>query len=120
MFAPQPVPTDYLRRAAIRLLLRPAEFVANAQDIAVLKEFVTAQAPRYGEIAAATVILTGGADLTVSPHIHAGAIAAAVPDARLIVLDGVGHMLHHSETDAVVAAIDQLRAPAPLASGGTR
>jgi hypothetical protein len=48
VFAPQPMPKDYVRRAAIRLLLRPAQFIANAQDIAVLKAFVTAQAPRVG------------------------------------------------------------------------
>jgi pimeloyl-ACP methyl ester carboxylesterase len=107
VFAPQAVPADYVRRAAIRLLLRPSEFVANAQDVAVLKDFVTAQAPRYGEIAIPTVILAGSADATVSPRIHARAIAAAVPDARLIMLEGVGHMPHHTDTDAVVAAIGE-------------
>jgi pimeloyl-ACP methyl ester carboxylesterase len=120
VFAPQPAPADYVHRAAIRLLLRPAQFVANAQDIAVLKEFVTAQTPRYAEIVAPTVILTGGADTTVSPHLHARAIAASVPDARLIVLDGVGHMPHHTDTDAVVAAIGQLQVRSPLAFGVTR
>jgi pimeloyl-ACP methyl ester carboxylesterase len=110
VFAPQVAPADYLRRAAVRLLLRPAEFVANAQDVAVLKDFVTAQAPRYGEIAAPTVILTGDADATVSPHLHSAAIAAAVRDARLIVLAGVGHMPHHTDTDVVLAAIRRLPA----------
>jgi pimeloyl-ACP methyl ester carboxylesterase len=113
VFAPQPVPADYLRRAAIRLLLRPSEFVANAQDVAALKDFVTAQAPHYGEIAAPTVILTGGADTTVSPRIHARAIAAAVPGARLNVLEGVGHMPHHTNADAVVAAIEELTSRRP-------
>jgi len=120
VFAPRPMPKDYVRRAAIRLLLRPAQFIANAQDIAVLKAFVTAQAPRYGEIAVPTVILTGDADTTVSPHIHAHAIAAAVPDARLVLLDGVGHMPHHTDTDAVMAAIRQLPARSELTFGATR
>jgi pimeloyl-ACP methyl ester carboxylesterase len=118
VFAPQPAPADYVRRAAIRLLLRPAELMANAQDIAALKEFVTVQARRYGEITAPTVILTGDADGTVSPRIHARAIASAIADARLIVLDGVGHMPHHTNTDAVVAAIGQLPTRAPLALEG--
>ncbi len=118
VFAPQSTPADYVRRAAIRLLLRPAEFMANAQDIAVLKAFVTAQAPRYGEIGAPTLILTGSADTTVSPHIHARAVAAAVPHARLIVLAGVGHMPHHVDADVVVAAIGQLPAR-PVALGVT-
>jgi pimeloyl-ACP methyl ester carboxylesterase len=108
VFAPQPAPADYVRRAAIRLLLRPAEFIANAQDLAALKAFVTAQAPRYGEIATPTVVLTGTADTTVSPHIHARAMAAAVPHARLITLAGVGHMPHHADPDAIVAAVAEL------------
>jgi pimeloyl-ACP methyl ester carboxylesterase len=110
VFAPQPPPPDYVRRAAIRLLLRPAQFLANAQDIAALKPFVAAQAPRYGEIGIPTVILTGTADTTVSPHIHARAIAAAMPHACLIMLAGIGHMPHHVATDAVIAAVAQLPA----------
>ncbi len=108
VFAPQLAPADYVRRAAIRLLLRPAELIANAQDIATLKAFVTAQVPRYCEIRVPTVILTGSADDTVSPRIHAHAIAAAVPDARLILLDGTGHMPHHVDADAVASAVAQL------------
>jgi pimeloyl-ACP methyl ester carboxylesterase len=111
VFAPQPVPQDYVRRAAVRLLLRPSEFIANAQDVAALKSFVAAQVPCYREIATPTVILTGSADDTVSPRIHAHAIAALLPDARLVVLDGAGHMPHHTHTDAVVAAIDSLQPP---------
>jgi pimeloyl-ACP methyl ester carboxylesterase len=118
VFAPQLPPVDYVRRAAIRLLLRPAQFLANAQDIAVLKPFVAALAPRYGEIGIPTVILTGTADTTVSPQIHARTIAAAMPHARLIMLAGIGHMPHHVATDAVIAAVAQLPAfsvaPPPL------
>jgi pimeloyl-ACP methyl ester carboxylesterase len=114
-FEPHAVPADYVGRAGIRLLLRPSQFIANAQDVAALKSFVTAQAPHYGEIAIPTVILTGAADTTVSPQLHAKAIAAAVPDARLIVLEGVGHMPHHTNPDAVLAAIEQLPVRSPAA-----
>ena len=48
VFEPQLPPADYVRRTATRLVLRPQEFIANAQDVAALKAFVTAQAPRYG------------------------------------------------------------------------
>jgi pimeloyl-ACP methyl ester carboxylesterase len=108
VFAPQPMPADYLKRAAIRLLLVPARFIANAQDIAALKPFVTSQVPHYKDIAAATIVLTGTADKTVSPKIHAQAIAAALPNARLVLLDGIGHMPHHTSSDAVMAAIDSV------------
>lgn len=110
VFSPQSAPADYVRRAAIRLLLRPAQFVANAQDLAALKAFVTAQVPRYAEIGVPTVILTGSEDGTVSPRLHARAFAAAVPQARLVMLAGIGHMPHHVEPDQVVVALEQLAA----------
>src|SRR5262249_46256469 len=34
VFAPQEMPPDYLARAAIRLVLRPRQFLANARDVA--------------------------------------------------------------------------------------
>jgi pimeloyl-ACP methyl ester carboxylesterase len=108
VFAPQDMPPDYLRRAGIRLLLRPAEFIANAQDVGVLKAFVTGQAPRYGEIAMPTVVLTGDADTTVSPTLHSRAIAAVLPDAKLVVLPGIGHMPQHVAADEVIAAVDSV------------
>jgi pimeloyl-ACP methyl ester carboxylesterase len=112
VFAPQPAPADYVRRAAIRLLLRPAQFVANAQDIAALKDFVAAQVPRYRELGVPSVIITGSRDGTVPPHIHARAFAAAVPHADLIMLRGIGHMPHHASTDRVVAAVEEVLARA--------
>jgi len=108
VFAPQTVPLDYVRRAAARLVLRPAEFIANAQDIAALKAFVTAQVPRYCEIAVPTAIVSGDRDDTVALETHARAAAMLVPNAKLIVLDGVGHMPHHAAPEAIVAAIEEL------------
>lgn len=113
VFAPQRMPTDYVRRAAIRMLLRPSQFIANAQDVAVLKRSVAAQVPRYKDIKTPTLIMTGSADTVVSLDIHARAIAAVLPNAKLVVLDGIGHMPHHVATDAVVAAIEA-HVPEPL------
>jgi pimeloyl-ACP methyl ester carboxylesterase len=111
-FAPQQKPDDYVRRAAISLVLRPSEFIANACDVAGLKAFVTAQAPHYRELRMPTVIITGDRDTTVSPKIHSRAMAAVLPHARLIVLKGMGHMPHHAASGVVIEAIDQLAATA--------
>jgi pimeloyl-ACP methyl ester carboxylesterase len=112
VFAPQRPPSDYMRLAAVRLVLRPAEFIANAQDMAVLKAFVTAQVPRYRAITAPTVVLAGDCDTIVSADIHARAVAALIPGAKLVVLEGIGHMPHHVAADEIVAAIDALEAQA--------
>jgi pimeloyl-ACP methyl ester carboxylesterase len=105
VFVPQNAPPGYVRDASIGLLLRPAEFLANAEDVAVLKSYVTRAAPRYRQLTMPVVIVAGSADRVVSPDIHARAIVAAVPNGRLIMLPGIGHMPHHCATAAVAAAI---------------
>jgi pimeloyl-ACP methyl ester carboxylesterase len=114
VFAPHQAPDNYVRRAAISLVLRPKQFLANARDVAGLKDFVAAQAPRYRDLQTPTVVVTGDRDTTVAPKIHSRAVAAALPNARLIVLEGVGHMPHHTAADIVVSAIDRLATAATL------
>jgi pimeloyl-ACP methyl ester carboxylesterase len=112
VFAPQQPPADYRSRAAVDLVLRASELIANAEDITALKAFVTAQAPSYSTIKVPTVVITGDIDETVSPQIHSQAIAAMLPRAKLILLPGIGHMLHHAAAGVVADAIDE------IASGG--
>ena len=108
VFEPQAVPDDYLRRAAIRLVLRPETFFANARDLALLRSFIAAQVPCYAGLRAPTTIITGDCDTMVSPDINARALAAVLPRAKLIFLKGVGHMPHHAAPEAVAAAINDL------------
>jgi len=102
------VPDDYLRRAAIRLVLRPKTFFANARDLALLKNFIAAQVPSYVDLRSPTIIITGDRDTIVSPQHHAMRLAAAVSGAKLEVLPGFGHLLHHAAADRVVAAVEEL------------
>ncbi len=46
----------------------------------------------------------------MSPKIHALAAAALIPNARLVALAGIGHMLPHVAPAAIIAAIDELAA----------
>ena len=55
-------------------------------------------------------ILHGEADRIVSPQIHSAALAQVVPHARLELLPGVGHMLHHVDPGRVTAAVERLAA----------
>ncbi len=113
VFAPQLPPPDYVERAGAELILRPRELTANAEDLTGLKAFVTAQAPHYGEIETPTIVIAGDEDTTVSPDIHAKHIVRVLPHGRLIMLPGVGHMLHHAAPEVVIAAIDELAANKP-------
>lgn len=108
VFLPQIMPDGFVNKTATPLLLRPREFLVNARDLVTLKAEVAEQAPRYGNIKAPTVVISGDADDTVSTRIHSRPFAAAVPNARLIVLPGVGHMVQYAEPDLVMREIDAL------------
>jgi len=108
VFLPQAMPDNFVDDTATRLVLRPREFLANAQDLVTLKEAVREQAPRYAEIKAPVVVITGDKDKTVSPNIHSRPFVTTVPDAKLIVLPGVGHMVQQAEPDLVIAEIEAM------------
>ncbi|MGI8527822.1 MAG: alpha/beta fold hydrolase [Pseudolabrys sp.] len=114
VFAPQSPPPDYARRTGVDMILRPTEFIANAQDLVDLKGFVTAQAPHYGEIKAPVAIIAGDDnDKVVSTKIHSRAIARQLPDAKLTVLPGVGHMVQYAAPDPIAEAIDRMAKTMP-------
>ena len=112
VFAPQRAPSDYIQRTKVRLVLRPRVFHANARDVTSLKPFIVEQAKRYGEIARPTAIVTGDRDGIVYTHIHSLGSARDIPGATLTVLPGVGHAPHHTNPDAVIAAVDEVAARA--------
>jgi pimeloyl-ACP methyl ester carboxylesterase len=112
-FLPQLPPPNYLKRSAGLLLLRPSTFLANARDVADLTSNLEPQVARYPElarpqVAMPIVVVSGNMDFVVAPQPHAVAFAAAVPRARLVMLPGIGHMLHHAAADRVVAEIEGL------------
>jgi pimeloyl-ACP methyl ester carboxylesterase len=106
VFKPNTPPPDYGAQTSVAMLLRPREFIANAQDLAELKGFVAAQAPYYGDIKVPVEIIAGDKDPVVYTDIHSRAIARQLPKVTLTVLPGLGHMVQYAATDQVIAAID--------------
>jgi pimeloyl-ACP methyl ester carboxylesterase len=109
-FAPERPPPGYIKRTGAEMILRPLELTANAEDLSALKAFVTAQAPHYGEIQTPTIVIAGDKDKTVPPDVHAKQLVKVLPHGRLIMLPGLGHMLHHSAQAVITQAIDELAA----------
>ena len=110
VFRPDIPPENYGERTGVAMLLRPREFIANAQDLVQLKEFVRAQSPRYGELKMPVTIIAGDKDPVVYTDIHSRAIARQAPQAKLMVLPDVGHMVQYVAADAAVRAIDEIAA----------
>ncbi|QOZ37683.1 alpha/beta fold hydrolase [Bradyrhizobium sp. CCBAU 53421] len=108
VFAPQPMPDDFISDSATSLLLRPREFIANAHDLVTLKAAVVEQAPRYAEIRAPVIVISGDVDKTVTTGIHSRPLAATAPNAKLILLPGVGHMVQYAAPDLVASEIEAM------------
>jgi pimeloyl-ACP methyl ester carboxylesterase len=108
VFLPQLMPDGFVSDTATPLLLRPREFLANARDLVTLKAAVAEQAPRYADIRVPTVVISGDIDKTVSTNIHSRPFAKAVPDAKLIVLPDIGHMVQNAAPELVISEIEAM------------
>jgi pimeloyl-ACP methyl ester carboxylesterase len=108
VFAPNAVPDSYLKRAQIPLVLRPLAFQANARDVDGLYRFAVANASRYRDIAAPTIVITGDADTVVYEEIHSLGLARDIPGAELVWVKNLGHKPDWIAPDLVIAAIEKL------------
>lgn len=108
VFEPGEAPEDYADAIRLPLLFRPNSFRANSMDIASLKEEVIQHSASYGELTQPTVIITGTEDSVVWPSIHSEGLLRDLPNAELILLEGAGHMPHHTHKPDVVAALEKL------------
>jgi pimeloyl-ACP methyl ester carboxylesterase len=108
VFAPNATPKNYLALAQIPLVLRPRAFRANAADVEGLYRFALANAPRYHEIAAPAVVISGDADTVVYEEVHSLGLARDIPGAELVWVKNLGHKPDWIAPDLVVAAIEKL------------
>lgn len=111
-FLPQPMPHRYVKRSATALVLRPWTLLANWADVGRLDAFLAKQAVRYGALTTPTIALAGDSDPLVPAEQHVMKLAAAVPVAKVELLRGFGHMLHHAAADRVAAAVEEIAAQA--------
>jgi pimeloyl-ACP methyl ester carboxylesterase len=108
VFLPQVMPDGFVGKTATALLLRPREFLANARDIVTLRAAVEEQAPRYGDIRVPTVVISGELDKTITTNIHSRPFAKSVPNAKLIMLPDVGHMVQNAAPELVISEIEAM------------
>ena len=108
VFEPERVAKSYADASATRLVLRPANFRNNGRDVGNLFGHVTRMSKRYGEIDLPTVIITGDKDTVVRADIHSEGLERDIEGAKLVWLDGVGHMPTYTQTSRIIAEIEAL------------
>ena len=108
VFKPNSMPADYLEASGTALVLRPKAFRNNAVDVVNLYDHVVRTAPRYPQIAAPTVIITGDRDDVVSPDIHSEALARDIPRSQPLRIVGIGHKPDYAATELCIAALEKI------------
>ncbi|MEM7744328.1 MAG: alpha/beta hydrolase [Pseudomonadota bacterium] len=108
IFRPQEPPEGYVDYVGGPLSLRPETLAANKQDIAALNTGLRRMAPDYGRVSVPVEVISGTADFIIDPERQPIPFANRLPDARLTLLPGVGHMAHHAAPDALTAAISRI------------
>jgi pimeloyl-ACP methyl ester carboxylesterase len=111
-FAPQAMPEGYADHIGPYMPLRLPAFRANARQVNTLRPHVVEMATRYPTLSLPIEIVHGAEDRTVPIAVHSEPLSRIVPGATLTILPGVGHMPHHVDAEAVIAAIDRAAARA--------
>ncbi len=105
-FAPSILPEGYFERAGVMRAVRPSAMRANSGDVIALKREVTAQRDRYPTLQMPVAIMAGDGDSVVSPTIHALQLAQKLPNARIEILRGVGHLPHEASPERLAKLVD--------------
>jgi hypothetical protein len=104
VFGPDAVPRDYATRGGGLLSVRPSHFVGASTDLAAVAQDLPGMAERYAAMQLPVGVLYGRGDRILSPAEQGEALAAALPGARLTLVDG-GHMLPVTAPDMTAAFI---------------
>jgi pimeloyl-ACP methyl ester carboxylesterase len=100
----RPFDESAVREVAGRAFDRTANFASTMTNHDIVLGEVERWRERLAELGIPTLVIHGTED-PVLPHPHGVALAAAIPGAELLSLEGVGHELPASVWDSVVPAI---------------
>lgn len=62
----------------------------------------------YGEVRCPVIVLAGDADKIVDADLQSRRLPIAIPQARVQIVENVGHMLPHIEAAGVIAAVQRI------------
>lgn len=112
VFAPNPVPENYLDHLGLDLTLRASQLSLNARQVNSLKGYIEDMSPGYPALDMPIEIVHGDQDTTVGLSFHSQRMADTLEKANLTILPGVGHMPHHARPEDVADAIRRTHARA--------
>jgi pimeloyl-ACP methyl ester carboxylesterase len=106
LFAPESVPKSFDGEAGAGLGLRPDSFIAASQDMITVSDELAVMTPRYPSLSIPVDVIFGRQDPILNYREHGERLVAALPNARLHLIDG-GHMIPITVPDQIVHLITQ-------------
>lgn len=105
LFSPAPVAATF---AAVpsEMATRPSQLRASAAESALMIPDAVAFQGRYGELEMPVAIVAGSGDKIVDVDDQAVRLHRELPSSSLHVVEGCGHMVHHTSPRDVMAAVE--------------
>jgi pimeloyl-ACP methyl ester carboxylesterase len=106
LFGPAPTPPRF-QEVPRALVLAPRALRASAAESAMMIPAAGALRSRYSTLVAPLLIIAGDGDRIVDTARQSRRLHGLLPKSRLVVIDGAGHMVHHTrpeKTAEVIAA----------------
>jgi pimeloyl-ACP methyl ester carboxylesterase len=105
MFAPEPVPSDYLDAVPRALMVRPSQIRASSEEGVFMIPGAMRVSKGLGSLDVPTVLLAGTHDKIVDHTKQSIRMHREMPRSTLELVPGAGHMLHHAHHRRVADAI---------------
>jgi pimeloyl-ACP methyl ester carboxylesterase len=113
LFSPAETTARFRKEYPVWLGLRPSQIRATTEEIAMMIPVAQEISARYHELTIPVTIMAGAGDLHVLPKLHSERLHRELAQSDLILVPEVGHMIHHTVPQKVLAAISQTDNTAP-------
>lgn len=101
IFSPASPTPAFMEEMPFGLMLRPGQLHSTAQDSGQMPAAAARLSRRYSELSIPMAIIWGDEDKLVDQGNQSAKLAIHLPHAIAEGLEGVGHMVHHTETERV-------------------
>jgi pimeloyl-ACP methyl ester carboxylesterase len=109
MFGPLSVPEKFAGFPK-EMAVRPSQIRASAAETALMIPAAFSSAKTYGELAMPTIIIAGEDDRIIDIDEQSARLHGEVEQSKLHRIAGAGHMIQHSATGNLMAAVDEAAA----------
>jgi Predicted hydrolases or acyltransferases (alpha/beta hydrolase superfamily) len=107
IFAPAPVPKKF-RQFPREMAVRPSQLSAEAAESALLIPTAAALSDKYASLNMPVVIVAGAEDRLIDPGKQSHRLHRTIPQSTFRPVAGSGHMVHQTNPEAVLSAIDEV------------